>query len=88
MNIFCCKSMTIRTKKDAKKFLESSSGTLYLNVGNEDMQIHSDKKDHIVSFRPVSMRGSIFNPYFVSEDPVGDVYRNRKYINAYNNRSY
>ena len=83
MNVFCSKAMTIRSKKDAEEFLKSSTGTLYLNVGDEDMQIYYDegKDKHFVSFRPVSMRGNIFNPYFVSDDPIGDIYRNRKYIN-------
>lgn len=90
MTIACCVAMTIRTKKDAEKWLKSFTGTLYLNVGDEDMEIHYEagKKEHFVGFRPVSMRGNIFNPYFGSQDPIGDIYKYRKYINAWNNRKY
>ena len=89
MIIACYRPITIKTKKDAKKFLDSFSGTLYImDAGGYDMEIHQDiAKDGTVkgvnvSFRDVSQRGSIFNPYFQASDPVGAIWSFRKYVNA------
>lgn len=86
MRIACYRPIVIRSKADAKKFLRYFTGYMYIDAGEDDLWIEYEGKTGegtpTVTTRPVSMRGSIFNPAFVESDPVGAIYKYRKYVNA------
>jgi len=86
--VSCYRAMQIRSKKDAEKFLNSFSGTLYLPAyeevhGEIDICIEGNReKGRHVSFRPATERGNIFSPYWSYVDPVEAIWMFRKYVNA------
>ena len=80
MNIFCYPSkFRIRTKKDAERFLTISKGAFYWTDGKTDYWMENGT----VKFRPVFMRGNIFNPYLDDGSNYADIiWQTRKFINA------
>ena len=69
----------IRRKADAERFLTISKGEFHWSDGETDFWM----KDGKVIYRPVSMRGSIFNPCFDDGGGYVDlIWKQRKHINA------
>lgn len=81
-------NQVIKTKDDAKYFIDHFQGDIYVEGDGEDINLSSDKKKDgtkvfRVCTRPIKARGDIFFPYFeTTDDPVDAVYKYRKYINA------
>lgn len=89
MYLFCWqKGFKIRKKADAEKLLNMANESCFGHC-DEDFYWHDDKCDYYISpkqkevfARPLFCRGNIFNPYFQELDPVGTIWKTRKYINA------
>lgn len=79
--------ITIRSKADATKFVNSFGGEAYIAFGEMDYTIEKDKNGKFIACaRNVSERGNIFSPYWqVSNDPVEWVWKNRKMLNRWMN---
>lgn len=80
----------IKSKADAEEFfmmkkggkVSASEGEFYWTDGETDYRLEVGKNNfREVATRPVCMRGNIFNPYFIEEDPVSIIWKTRKYIN-------
>lgn len=91
MTIFICPTnFKIRKKADAETFLNMADQDNY-NFGHFQGEVywHDDEYDYClsaktkrVSWRPISMRGNIFNPYFDDGSGYIDlIWDTRKYIN-------
>lgn len=79
--IACYRCMTIRTKKDADKFLKDFHGQLYLETDTEDVLVERDKDATIVLTRWKKHRGDVFAPYWQVSNETDYVYKNRKWFN-------
>lgn len=81
--VSCYRTMTIRTKDDADKFLNSFWGEMYLETDTEDVLVERNKgKDAtIVLTRWKKFRGDVFAPYWQVSNETDYVYKNRKWFN-------
>ena len=79
--------ITIKSKADAEKFVNSFGGEAYLSTDDTDFTIEKDKHGRFIACaRSVSERGNIFSPYFqVSKDPVDWCWKHRKMLNRWMN---
>ena len=85
----------IRTKEDAKTFIENISGDGYVTIKishNEAYYIYSTKDGLLYISHRIGNLSDIFNPEirFPKEDNVNTVYKIRKYINQkwFNERNW
>ena len=79
--VSCYRTMTIRTKDDADKFLDSFRGEMYLETDTEDVLVERDKGCTIVLTRWKKFRGDVFAPYWQVSNETDYVYKNRKWFN-------
>lgn len=77
--VFCYPgNFRIKSKADAAKFLTISKGVFTWSDEENDYEMENGK----VAWRPISMRGNIFNPYLDDgKDYDKLIWKCRKYIN-------